>query len=137
MSPEQFEIFEKEILERAQQNLVSKANRDYGVAEDKLFNFHTAAPILGSAEMACLAYATKHYCSIAKLVQEKKYVSKELALEKVGDMISYMVIMYALMREEEVREENKDSVTFTYPRKACKLVFEDEDGSEGSNNDSD
>lgn len=103
MKPEEFEVFEKEILERVRQNLVSKANRDYGVADDKLFNFHSAAPILGSPETVCLSYATKHYMSIAKYVQEKKIVSKELALEKVGDMITYMVIMYALMRETELK----------------------------------
>ena len=104
MQEEQFHIFEKEILDRAQQNLVSKANRDYGVAEDKLFNFHSAAPILGSPELVCLSYATKHFMSIAKYTQEKKTLPKDLALEKVGDMISYMVIMYALMRERELKE---------------------------------
>lgn len=104
MQEEQFHIFEKEILDRAQQNLVSKANRDYGVDEDKLFNFHSAAPILGSPELVCLSYATKHFMSIAKYAQEKKTLPKDLALEKVGDMISYMVIMYALMRERELKE---------------------------------
>lgn len=101
MKPEEFEVYEEEILERARQNLVSKANRDYGVEEDKLFNFHSAAPILGSPETVCLSYATKHFMSIAKYVQEKKTVPKDLALEKVGDMISYMIIMYALMRESD------------------------------------
>lgn len=103
MQEEEFHILEKEILNRAQQNLVSKATRDYGTTTDKLFNFHSAAPILGSPELVCLSYATKHFLSIAKYVQERKTLSQDLALEKIGDMISYMVIMYALMREREAK----------------------------------
>lgn len=138
MKEEQFHIFEKEILERAQQNLVSKANRDYGVAEDKLFNFHSAAPILGSPELVCLSYATKHFMSIAKYTQEKKTLSKDLALEKVGDMISYMVIMYALMREREQTENSKLSEELTtdvknlpFSRRKAQLIFPVSENEEG------
>lgn len=138
MKEEQFHIFEKEILERAQQNLVSKANRDYGVAEDKLFNFHSAAPILGSPELVCLSYATKHFMSIAKYTQEKKTLSKDLALEKVGDMISYMVIMYALMREREQTENSKlseesttDIKNLPFSRRKAQLIFPVSENEEG------
>lgn len=110
MREEEFEIYQKEIVDRALQNLVSKANRDYGTNNDKLHNFHTSAPILGSPEIACLCYATKHYMSIAKYVQEKRIIDKDLALEKVGDMISYMIIMYALMRESEQKNGGKQEV---------------------------
>lgn len=137
MNEEQFHIFEKEILERAQQNLVSKANRDYGVAEDKLFNFHSAAPILGSPELVCLSYATKHFMSIAKYAQEKKTLPKDLALEKVGDMISYMVIMYALMRERDLTENTQSINDLTseiknlpFSKRKAQLVFTDSENKE-------
>lgn len=99
MNNDEFQIYIKDILQRVEDNLVQKADRDYATDEDRLYNFHSAAPILGSAEKACLAYATKHFLSISKLVNEGGEVSRELALEKVGDMATYMVIMYALMME--------------------------------------
>lgn len=112
MQEKDFQVYVDDILERVRENLVSKATRDYAVSGDKLYNFHTAAPILGSAEMACLSYATKHYLSIAKLVQEKKSVSRELALEKIGDLITYMVIMHALMGETRGKDGHPDMLLF-------------------------
>lgn len=99
MDTETFNGFSKEMLERIASNLKVKATTDYAVETDRLFNFHAAAPLLGSAEQACLAYATKHYMSIAKLVQDGKPVPKELALEKLGDLATYMVLLYAIMME--------------------------------------
>ena len=99
MDTENFNRLAEEMLDRISSNLEVKATTDYAVETDRLFNFHAAAPLLGSAEQACLAYATKHYLSIAKLVQDGKPVSKELALEKLGDLATYMVLLYAIMQE--------------------------------------
>lgn len=99
MDNDEFQIYTKDILKRVEDNLVQKAGRDYATDEDRLYNFHSAAPILGSAEKACLAYATKHFLSISKLVNEGGEVSRDLALEKLGDMATYMVLLYALMME--------------------------------------
>lgn len=100
MNSEEFDVYIKDILKRVEDNLVQKADRDYATDEDRLYNFHSAAPILGSAEKACLAYATKHFLSISKLVNEGGKISRALALEKVGDMATYMVILFALMMED-------------------------------------
>lgn len=100
MNNEQFDKYRDEMIERINKNLKVKSETDYATDEDRLYNFHSAAPILGSATKACLAYATKHFLSISKLVNDGGKVSKELALEKVGDMATYMVIIYALMMEE-------------------------------------
>lgn len=99
MNKEEFEILTGELVKRIQDNLKCKEDKDYATDEDRLFNFHAAAPVLGSAEKACLAYATKHFMSIAKLVGDGGDVPRELALEKLGDMATYMVLMYAIMME--------------------------------------
>lgn len=99
MNNDEFQIYTNDILDRVEDNLVQKADRDYATDEDRLYNFHSAAPILGSAEKACLAYATKHFMSVAKMVNDGKKVTREFALEKLGDMATYMVLLYALMME--------------------------------------
>lgn len=101
MQTEKLNEYAKEFLGRIESNLKVKGDTDYATSEDRLYNFHSAAPILGSAEMACLSYATKHFLSIAKLVQTGEHPSKELALEKLGDLATYMVLMYALMMEHQ------------------------------------
>lgn len=99
MNREEFEVFTGDILKRIESNLHLKEDKDYATDEDRLFNFHSAAPILGSAEKACLSYATKHFLSIVKLINDGGEVSRELALEKLGDMATYMCLMYAIMME--------------------------------------
>lgn len=101
MNTETLNRYVLELTTRCSSNLKTKGDKDYATDEDRLYNFHAAASIMGSAKMACFAYATKHYLSIAKLVKENKIVGKDLALEKVGDMATYMFLLYALLREEE------------------------------------
>lgn len=104
MTNEEFEQHKRDMVARIESNLVQKAEGDYATNDDRLYNFHSAAPILGSAEKACLAYATKHFMSIAKLVNDGNQVDKELALEKLGDLATYMVLLYAIMMEHNRKE---------------------------------
>lgn len=90
-----------ELTTRCNSNLKVKGDGDYATKEDRLYSFHAAAPILGSGKEACFAYATKHYVSIAKLLKDGRVVNKDLALEKIGDLVTYMYLLYALLREEE------------------------------------
>lgn len=101
MSNDEFNKYAEEFFIRMRDNLKLKGDGDYATGNDRLFNFHSAAPILGSAEKACLAYSTKHFLSIAKLIDDGAAVSRELALEKLGDLATYMVLLYAVMMEKK------------------------------------
>lgn len=107
MENEVFEDLSKQLLNRIQTNLKQKAETDYATDTDRLYNFHSAGAILGSPGKACLAYATKHFLSIAKLVNDGGPIFRELALEKCGDMATYMVLMYALIMEDKVDAESR------------------------------
>lgn len=105
MNSEEFTLYAEDFFGRMRQNLDLKATGDYATGEDRLFNFHAAGTILGSPAKACFAYATKHFLSIAKLLDDGKEISRELALEKLGDLATYMVLLYAVLMEDNEKAQ--------------------------------
>lgn len=70
---------------------------------DRLHNFkRSAAFMMASPEMACFSFAMKHFTSVADMVDDVEAGAQptpELAKEKIGDAINYLILLEALMEE--------------------------------------
>ena len=71
---------------------------------DRLHNFKRAGRILDQLPAkACLYFSLKHLVSVMDIVddlEQEKKPSTELIDEKIGDMINYLILLEALIREE-------------------------------------
>lgn len=70
---------------------------------DRLHNFKRAAGFMKTApEATCFAFAMKHFTSIADMVDDivfERLPTIELAREKIGDAVNYLILLEALIEE--------------------------------------
>jgi hypothetical protein len=80
-------------------DLLARKKHEYASDEDCLRNFRNAAKIDGKtmAEV-CKGYMLKHWTSIADIIEGR--ASKDLADEKIGDAIAYLILLDAILQEE-------------------------------------
>lgn len=112
MNVEKFnEIFEEQV-QRSRETLGFKA-KEYATT-DRLHNFKVAAEYLGmSPEQACLAFATKHFVSIADMCHNVTHgETYDLSVwnEKIGDAINYLFLLRAIV-QERIDGEGTDCMT--------------------------
>ena len=81
------------------------AKSDEYATEDKLHNFKVAANLQGCTPITALAgMMCKHTVSVYDLIkdnEEGKKIPKELWEEKIVDSINYLLILTALIEEQE------------------------------------
>lgn len=81
------------------------AKSDEYATDDKLHNFKVAATLQGCTPITALAgMMCKHTVSVYDLIrdnEEGKKIPKELWEEKIGDSINYLLILTALIEEQE------------------------------------
>lgn len=98
------EIFENEV-ERCRQVLVNKG-QEYG-AEDRLHNFKTAAALEGiSLKEALGGMMAKHTVSVYDMIRAEEKFTMAVWDEKIGDHINYLILLKAI-----IVEENQNSIT--------------------------
>lgn len=96
-------------LSTIEKNLLNKA-KEYAVDGDRLHNFNRGAEISGKSREAVLfGFALKHLISILDMidaVDKGKIPTQDMLNEKVGDMGTYMALLYASFQDRIDKSKN-------------------------------
>ena len=115
MTSEKFNLILEETLDKCKNTLGVKAE-EYATS-DRLHNFKVAAEIQNCTPMTALAgMMAKHTVSVYDLIGRAEYgvdVPLELWDEKIGDHINYLILLSAMVRENEKTEDASETLHFT------------------------
>ena len=90
-------------LDCIENTLATKAG-EYAGNGDRLHNFRTAARVMGSEmDEALWGMAMKHLVSVKDMIDAPDAPTKEMADEKLGDMINYLILLEAVWEEQRKR----------------------------------
>ena len=104
MTTDEFNQIVMKTLEQAEVVLVRKA-QEYAT-EDRLHNFNVAARILGTSRREALAgMMVKHLVSVFDIIKDVRPVDEETLDEKIGDTINYLILLKAIVLEENKNGE--------------------------------
>ncbi len=103
MKSEEFNRILEERIASIKGTLAKKAD-EYVQGNDRLYNFRRAGKINGtSPEAALWGMATKHLVSVVDLIEDAgigiRHTNERID-EKIGDMINYLILLEALLKEE-------------------------------------
>lgn len=112
MIQEDFKRYADEILARVSLNLQCKG-KEYAATNDRLSNFKKAAQLENTApEVALYGMQAKHLISISDMIADIRdtatYAPDDIWLEKLGDEITYSILLYAMLRGRYLREKEKE-----------------------------
>jgi len=100
MKTKEFDKILTNRLAQIKQILGSKAE-EYAQDNDRLHNFKVAATMNQTTPAIALwGMATKHLVSVTDLINGKLSPSNEMIDEKVGDMINYLILLEAVLKEQ-------------------------------------
>jgi hypothetical protein len=100
MNPEQFEMIMNKRQSDSRRTMIEKA-REYAHKDDRLHNFKRAAALQGcTPSQALWGMAAKHIISVQDMVFRHTPITEELLNEKIGDIINYLHLVEATLREE-------------------------------------
>lgn len=111
MTQEKFNSFAKNFVKQTTSVLYAKGKSYALNKNDRLEHFKSAAEYLNTTPQdACLAQATKHFISIRDMVCANNGIefSPEQWDEKIGDAINYLVLLRAIVAEEEISDVTND-----------------------------
>ena len=102
MTEEQFDELVKQRLEKIQKTLIEKG-KEYRRGADPLHNFNVAAAVGNTTrEKALWGFALKHYVSFLDIlndVEKGGIVKEEVIDEKIGDLINYLILCEASLKD--------------------------------------
>lgn len=88
------------LFENCETTLVIKG-KEYAPNRDRLDHFKKAAALLRSTpEKALLGQLTKHLVSIIDMVETPDKYTEAKWIEKIGDSINYLALLYAVICEQ-------------------------------------
>lgn len=129
MTSEQFKTILDSRLSSIRSVLGQKA-KEYAIG-DRLYNFKRAAEILRQTPQQALAgMLMKHVVSVLDLVEGSIPATEHMINEKIGDAINYMILLEALLKEEEVQEDSETSNEQLVERVRGAMGLRDESDSE-------
>lgn len=103
MKEQEFQEILHQRLKKIEQTLASKAE-EYAADGDKLHNFNVGARITGQIrERVLWGFALKHYISFMDILDDielGKLPTKERVDEKLGDLINYLVLVEASIKDK-------------------------------------
>lgn len=111
MTQEKFNAFAKNFVKQTTSVLYAKGKSYALNRDDRLEHFKRAAEYLSTTpKEACLAQLTKHLISIRDMVcvNDGTKFSPEQWDEKIGDAINYLVLLRALVIDEEISNVTND-----------------------------
>lgn len=111
MTQEKFNVFAKNFVKQTTSVLYAKGKSYALNRSDRLEHFKRAGEYLDTTpKEACLAQLTKHLISIRDMVCTKEIgdFSPEQWDEKIGDAINYLVLLRALVIDEEISNVTND-----------------------------
>ncbi len=98
MTTEEFEDILEERLFQIRRTLSAKA-AEYAT-DDRLHNFKVAARVNNTTPARALwGMFTKHLVSVIDMVEGRIEPTDKLVDEKVGDMINYLILLEAVLKE--------------------------------------
>jgi len=90
-------------LKKIEQTLGQKA-KEYAAEGDKLHNFNVGARITGQTrEKVLWGFALKHYISFLDILEnldKGKLPTETMVDEKIGDLINYLVLVEASIKDK-------------------------------------
>jgi len=109
MNNKEFEKILNKRIESIKATLSKKGDEYSGNSKDRFYNFKRAAQITGeSPEQALWGMALKHLVSVIDIIEKingkKEYPSDNLLNEKFGDLINYIVLLEAMIKENKVKQ---------------------------------
>lgn len=111
MTQEKFNAFAKNFVKQTTSVLYAKGKSYALNRDDRLEHFKRAAEYLSTTpKEACLAQLTKHLISIRDMAcaNDGTVFSPEQWDEKIGDAINYLVLLRALVIDEEINNVTND-----------------------------
>jgi len=100
MIQEDFDILVNKRLAECKKTLTAKTGI-YASKKDRLHNFKIGAALVRQTpEQYAMALATKHIVAIADKLVNKEVMSPDFVIEKMGDVINYMLLIEALNQEK-------------------------------------
>lgn len=102
MKAQTFENNANKVIDHCWETMFNKA-KEYASDEDRLANFKQPASLLemNPAEVG-ICYGMKHMASIVKMAKDLDkgiYPTEEYRLEKIGDMINYLLLIDSAIQE--------------------------------------
>ena len=111
MTQEKFNVFARNFVKKTTSVLYAKGKSYTLNRNDRLEHFKRAAEYLDTTpKEACLAQLTKHLISIRDMVciNDETVFSPEQWDEKIGDAINYLVLLRAVVIDEEISNVTND-----------------------------
>ena len=95
----QFEVVLNQRL-TAIRAILSAKEKEYATDGDRYHNFNVAARMTGeTSEKALRGMMMKHIVSVFDLIDDPESVTEERVNEKIGDTISYLVLLEGMLKK--------------------------------------
>ena len=105
MLQEEFNDIVTKQMKKCWETLFNKGN-EYSVQGDRLSHFKKAAAVMDSTpEAALFGMLSKHLISLSDMSLDKRKHPKEVWSEKITDSINYLLILAAIVEEEQIEQD--------------------------------
>ena len=105
MLQEEFNNIVTNQMKKCWETLFNKGN-EYSVQGDRLSHFKKAAAVMDSTpEAALFGMLSKHLISLSDMCMDKRKHPKEVWSEKITDSINYLLILAAIVEEEQIEQD--------------------------------
>ena len=105
MLQEEFNNIVTNQMKKCWETLFNKGN-EYSVQDDRLLHFKKAAAFMDSTPKAALfGMLAKHLISLSDMCMDKRKHPKEVWSEKITDSINYLLILAAIVEEEQIEQD--------------------------------
>lgn len=107
MTQDRFNEIVKEFLTKTEQVLMKKQD-EYSLGKDRFAFFKNEAAIGRITPEQALYYCQlKHITSYIDMINSDKKFSRELWVEKLGDIVNYCILLYGLLEDQNKFEEKE------------------------------
>ena len=105
MLQEEFNDIVTKQMKKCWETLFNKGN-EYAMQGDRLSHFKKAAAVMDSTPKAALfGMLAKHLVSVSDMCLDKEKYHKEVWSEKITDSINYLLILAAIVEEEQIEQD--------------------------------
>lgn len=105
MLQEEFNDIVTKQMKKCWETLFNKGN-EYAMQGDRLSHFKKAAAVMDSTpEAALFGMLSKHLISLSDMCLDKRKHPKEVWSEKITDSINYLLILAAIVEEEQIEQD--------------------------------
>ena len=106
MLQEKFNNIVTNQMKKCWETLFNKGNEYATVGNDRLLHFKKAAAVMESTPKAALfGMLSKHLISLSDMCMDKRKHPKEVWSEKITDSINYLLILAAIVEEEQIEQD--------------------------------